>query len=443
MFNKLQESVRYVGVGTLTVVVVLAAFVATPAHAVPELMTAYGDQMAWTSAEANAMGNTGTAVYRGGLSNIFNPAFLTAETGQRFEVNFLLDQEHEDRFQPLFDNFDSWVADAAIASNRNHFWQSSFAFAFNAGTADQPVAIGLSMADRYSFDYKFEEELRNPNGRSIDNRDLVMEQRSFDVTGKLRNLSLGFGSEVYDGISVGGAIHYAYGNRDESKSLRDYFADDGDGSFYSVNDQDFEGVNYTIGVRGVINERLEVGAAWESALLVKGDGLYNMTTLTDTISIMGDRSIRYPNIYRVGFTFRPQTDPRTVFTIEVEYKPWSELEDSEIPAGGNPQNLNDVTDVRVGLEHTFYNGSPLRFGFRHYDSYMDRDASISVFSTGIGAPIAGGMITANIELSKSTSVMTHHFPYPTDFFGDQFTSADDARVEDTRFRVGVGYKVEF
>jgi len=52
---------------------------ASTAHAVPQLMTDYGDQVGWVSAESNAMGATGASVYRGGLSNIFNPAYLAME----------------------------------------------------------------------------------------------------------------------------------------------------------------------------------------------------------------------------------------------------------------------------------------------------------------------------------------------------------------------------
>jgi hypothetical protein len=57
--------------------------------------------------------------------------------------------------------------------------------------------------------------------------------------------------------------------------------------------------------------------------------------------------------------------------------------------------------------------------------------------------VAGGMMSVSVELSKATSVQGHQFPYPTDFFGDNFHDDPIARVEDTRFRVGVGYKVEF
>ena len=71
-----------------------------PASAVPALMTDYGDQFAWRGAEINGMGGTGSALYRGGLSTIYNPAFLVDEESVRLDVGFSLDQEHEDPHLP-------------------------------------------------------------------------------------------------------------------------------------------------------------------------------------------------------------------------------------------------------------------------------------------------------------------------------------------------------
>jgi len=366
---------------------------ASTAHAVPQLMTDYGDQVGWVSAESNAMGATGASVYRGGLSNIFNPAYLAMEKEFRFDANVSLDQQHEDRFQPLFDSFDNYVVDAAIASNRNHFWQTGFGFVSSLEKIGLPIAAGISLADRYAFGYNFEEEMRNPEGRppreGTDDlpRDALLEERIRTIEGTIRDLSLGLAMDVMDRVSVGAAVHYAYGDRNETNSVRDYI--DTDNSYTSTDNVQYDGVNFTLGGRVLLSERVELGVAWESALEASGDRTMTLSNAAGSELENDEHSITYPQVFRVGLTFQPRTDPRTVFTIEAEYKPWSELEDSDVTGSGNVQNLNDVTDVKVGLEHTFYNGIPLRFGFRHLDSYADRDASVSVFSSGVGAPIGG------------------------------------------------------
>ncbi len=435
--------------GALTALALLGLLVsAVPAGAVPQIMAEYGDQMAWRGADINAMGGTGVALYRGAISNIFNPAMLTGGPSDgRLDVSFSLDQEHEDRFQPLFDSFDSWVADAAIASNRNHYWQTGFGIAGSPLGTETPIRAGLSLVDRYPFQYTFNEELRNPSpfppGNGEPARDQIIEERHREVRGTLRTLSLGVGADVDDEIAIGMAVHYAFGKRKETNSVRDYVIDSN--SYNNVNEYDMNGINFTLGVRGKISERVEIGLAWESQLSTTGD--YSETHydagIDSTTEDKWGGYLRYPNIYRVGLTFMPRTDPQTIFTLEMEYSSWSELADSENPGYDNPQNLQDTMDVRIGLEHRFYNGLPLRFGFRHYDSYTDPESSASVFSAGTAMAIGRGELAVSLELGKITSIQPHQFPYPDDYFGDSFTSDPQARVEDTRFRIGVGYTQNF
>ena len=446
MINRMRSKPSTGWAGSLLILLAVAS-VAVPAGAVPQIMTAYGDQMPWLQADINAMGGTGTALYRGGMSNMFNPAFLVWEEGSRLDAGVCLDQEHEDRFQPLFDTFESYVTDAAIATNREHYWNTGFGAATRLGHGERPVVVGIALADRYPFQYRFWEELRNPSpytpGSGEPARDQIIAQREREVTGTLRDLSVGVGYGVDEIISIGAAAHYAFGTRKDVMTERDLV--DEDNSYNNIDEFEMNGVNFTVGLRGRVNERIEVGLAWESQLNVDGDrtveNYANDTgaTTTDTWSSY----VRYPNRYRAGLTFRPRTDPRTVFTMEVELVEWSELADSEIPGYDNPQNLKDGKDVRIGLEHTFYNGMPIRFGFRHFDSFADREVSASVFSAGVGMPLGGGMLSGSLELSKLTAVLTHQFSYPEDYFGDAYYSDPQARVEDTRFRVGVGYSVNF
>ncbi len=420
---------------------------ASTVGAVPQIMTEYGDQMAWRDAEINAMGGTGTALYRGGMSTIFNPAMLASAQTARFDISFSLDQEHEDRFQPLFDSFDSWVADAAIASNRHHYWQSGFALAGRPLGQDSPLSAAISLVDRYPFQYQFEEELRNPSpfppGRGEPARDAIIEERMRDVTGTLRFLSAGFGVDVGTRVSLGASINYAFGKRTEVNTVRDNV--DTLQSYHNEDVLDINGVNYILGARIAINERVELGLAWESELSADGtleQTHYSAATGLDSIPVV-DAYYRYPQRFRAGLTFRPQTDPRTTFTIEGEYIEWSKMEDSQLLSTDEPRPLSDTLDLRIGLEHLFYNGMPVRFGFRRYESYTDRETGGSVFSAGVGMKAMNGMVSFSVELAKIISIQPHQFPDPDDFFGDNYLADPEARVEDTRFRLGIGYTLDF
>jgi hypothetical protein len=149
----------------------------------------------------------------------------------------------------------------------------------------------------------------------------------------------------------------------------------------------------------------------------------------------------YPWCVRAGLAFRPRNELPTVFTLELEYRPWSEMRDGTL-ADTTPI-LNDATDIKMGVEHIFHNGMPLRFGFRYIPSYADRDAAVTAFTAGTGARVGNGRLNASLELAKTSSMLPHQFPYPENYFGDAFVADPLARVDDTRFRLGVSYAMEF
>lgn len=435
--------------GAATVVTAALACLALvgQAGAGPQLTTGYGDPFTWIGAESAAMAGSGVAIYRGGLSNVFNPAFLVVEDDRRLDAGIVLDQEHEDRFQPLFDSFESWVVDAAIASNRQHYWQSGFGYAARVGKGARAVAIGISLTDRYPYGYLFEEELRNPSpyppGSGEPARDMRIAARERQVTGTLRALSFGVATETSERVSLGAAFHYHYGTRRDASSSID-LDNAGTNEGYRTSDElKLQGLSASAGLRAQINERLDLGVAIESSLKATGDWRHQETVVapaavTDTtVNAFYD----YPWCARAGFAFRPRNELRTVFTVEVEYRPWSDLRDGTLD--DVTPILHDAAEVKVGVEHIFYNGMPLRFGFRYIGSYADRDASVTAFTAGTGAKVGEGRLSASVELAKTTSVLAHQFGYPANYFGDSFVTDPMARVEDTRFRVGVSYAMEF
>ncbi len=422
----------------VTGLVALLVAAVGPAAADPALNTRYGDPATSLSAEIDAMAGTGTALYRGGFSNVLNPAMLTAGPDEtRVDGAFSLSQAHEDRFIPLFDTFTSYVTDTAIATNRHHYFGTGFALARRLPVAWRPVTAALSLTDRYSFAYDFSEQIRDPDSFNSP-RDAVLQERAVEIDGMLRALSGGAAIELGPRVSLGVAAHYAFGGRDQTRQVRDYDAPAS--SLLENSDFDMEGLNFTFGARLHVDERLELGLSYESPLAVTGN------TLTETFygaypdsvrSLTGTTGVDYPRAWRGGLAYRPRSAPRTVFTVDAAWREWSELDDSRL-AGDNPLLLEDALDVAIGIEHRFYNGLPVRFGFRRLDAYDDREVGASFFTAGVGLAAGGGTVSVSAELSKMTSINNHWFAYPADFVVER-----QARVEDTKFRLGVGWSRAF
>lgn len=417
----------------------LLAFAAAPAIANPALDTRYGNPAASLSPETDAMAGAGAALYRGGFSTVLNPACLSAETGARLDAAIYLAQEHEDRLAPLFDSFGSYVTDTAIASNRHHYFGTGLAAVRRLGRGARPITAALSLTDRYGFAYDFAEDLLDPNPFASP-RDALLYQRAVEVDGALRALSGGAAVELRPGWSLGAALHYSFGTRAETRRVRDYRAPQN--SYRLAEDFEQDGVNATLGALLRIDARLDVGFAYETPLSASGtatlDTLYASDPVPTVRRSRRDRTVDYPGRYRAGLVYRPRTDPRTTFTVDAVLTPWSDLEDSWVPGDDNPLGLHDTWDVRIGLEHLFRNGVPVRFGWRRLDSYADREAGALFFTAGTGFPAAGGAIAVAAELGKVSSEQDNWFAYPAGYAAPGRT-----RVENTVFRLGAGFTRSF
>jgi opacity protein-like surface antigen len=408
-----------------------------PVGAVPQIESTYGGQSPWYSAELNAQANTGAAVGRGGLSNLLNPAGLAWSQGLQLDLGLSVVQHQEDRFMPVFDTFENRVIDMAIASNQKTWLGGGFGLALR--NPKLPVVVGLSLAERYPFRYYFAEEIRDPSPFSSP-RDRILEERQYEVTGVLRTVSCGLAGQLFgERLAVGGSVHYAFGERNERWLLRDNHLQDGDQSFEGRRDWDLSGFHATLGVQGRVSDRVTLGLAYETRLEVDGDHLEYLYTpdLEEPDEFSSRQALKYPAYWRAGLAFYPRNDPRTVLTADVVYADWTELEDSRLESA-ELSYLQEVVDVRIGVEHTFYNQARLRFGFRRYDSYADREGGNSVFSVGAGWLVAAGQMSVSLELNKLQSVLPHIFEYDPEYHAE-----DEARVDDRRVRLGLSWSRGF
>ncbi|HOX25872.1 MAG TPA: hypothetical protein PLL30_10115 [Candidatus Krumholzibacteria bacterium] len=408
-----------------------------PAGAVPQIESTYGGQSPWYAAELNAMAGAGTAAGRGGLSNLLNPAGLAWTAGRRLDAGFTTTRHEENRFVPVFDSFESYVTDMAIASNQHSWLGGSFGLAVPLDLDRLPAVVGLSLADRYPYQYRFDEELRDPSPFS-DPRDRILEEREYEVTGALQFLSLGIATEPVAGrLAVGAAVHYGFGDHNETWLVRDNALADGDQSYDRRQEWTLSGVAATFGVQGKVHERLALGVAYETRLSADGDYVVTEQNAGEAqpTEVATEETLKYPAEWRFGAAFYPRSDPRTTFLVDVVYTDWTKLADSR---SDEQLALEDVVDVRIGLEHTFLSDTRLRFGFRRYDSYATSEGGNSVYSAGAGFPLLAGELSVSLELNKVASHEPHIFGYPADY-----VAYPEARVEDSRTRFGLGWSREF
>jgi hypothetical protein len=409
------------------------------AGALTILDAGFGSPQGGAGPRSLAMGSTGASLYQGSQGLFFNPATLLPET-RWGSVDFSLGlaQATEDRLVPLWDSFNSYVDDTIVATNRRRYGNATGGAIVRLPGTDMALAIGVF--DRYDFRYDYFEEFRNPVGTTTGNvRDHVIETRTIEQAGALRAISAGYSAEIADRVQLGLAVHRYTG--DPSREVRRANHDSLVTSVKSV-DQELRGWGWSVGAWGRPTERLDIGISFEGPFTAKG----SRTTLADSIRPTkrittggaADRSVDYPGTLRFGATYHPRNRLRTTFAVELERRFWESLGSPAASVFGDTLRARDTWDLRVGLEHVFYNGLPVRFGFRYLENYADPESERSIFSAGLGYRAAGFTFDVTGLLQRQTSRQAFLFDPSYRSRNNYNAPGTKEKVEDTIVQLVVG-----
>ena len=95
---------------------------------------------------------------------------------------------------------------------------------------------------------------------------------------------------------------------------------------------------------------------------------------------------------------------------------------------GDSLNLRNTWDLRVGVEHVFYNDLPFRVGFRYLENYADPESARSLYSLGLGY-LFGKL---GLDVTGIYGRQTSRQPFLFDpSYGAFPAPASDERVEDS------------
>ena len=186
-------------------IVLGAALVAGPVHADSALDRYFGTPQLGQSVRSFSLGGAGSALNQGAYSLVDNPAGMAVESGSRVDLNVSLARSSEIRFVPLFDTFDSYVDDAAIAVNDHQYASLTGGVLWDTGFGTG-LKIGLGLFDRYDPRYDYQDERR-----STSTSDQLLAERFITTTGVLRAVSLGAALPIRLGSAAGLAVNWYYG----------------------------------------------------------------------------------------------------------------------------------------------------------------------------------------------------------------------------------------
>lgn len=412
------------------------------AHAITYLDTSYGTPTGTALGRGAAMGATGVSLFQGSQSLVNNPALLALQP-QRVHGDFLfgVTQTAEDRLVPLYDSFDAYVNETTIATNRNTYAVAQGGLLWRL-PQERPMTLAAGVYERYDFDYDYFEEVRDPDVFS-DPRDALLGQRTLAVEGMLRSLSLGYGAEIIPPVRLGFSVHYYFGNVDMARKETDFQTNTSQSTTVR---RELDGWGWSVGGQGSVNEHVDLAASYEGSFSVNGPHTLRETDTSLSQPVVRDlrteETIDYPGTLRFGATYRPQNQLATTFSVEGVRRFWSDLNDSfRTTVLGDTYTLRDTWDLRVGLEHVFYNGMPLRFGFRYLENYADPEAKRSIFSAGLGYLFAGTHFDVTALYHRQTS--RQEFLFDPSRLPDFPAPNSDVKVEDSILQLVFGISRTF
>jgi hypothetical protein len=422
--------------GWISVVALIGAG-AAPAAAYTFLDRAYGTPELGNSARSRGMGGAGAALGNGSFSLLDNPGALALSRGTSLQLTGYVARASENRFVPLFDTFDSYVDESAIAVNNTGYGGIQGGFVLDEW-GEKGLIVSGGVFTRLDPRYDYYDERRSTDTLvDPEQRDKIVNNRVIRTEGRLYSASLGVALPVNEELGVGAAVHYYWGTFDDRDGL--IVTPDGevltsDTTRVVQAERKFEGFSLGLGFAGRISERLDVGASVETSPTLDVDyTTWENGVLTTPDSAGTDLDL--PVRIQAGIAYRPRNTFRTTFAADLVYMPWTATQDEL-----RPEPVNDTWEARFGLEHVFYNNLPARLGFRYGESYAMDEADRSVFTFGVGYVLTHMKIDLGGEVEKRN---TRQAPIRPRADQGPYVGLKNDRVEDTLVRLFLGLEYGF
>ncbi len=353
-----------------------------------ELVT--GDEGLVPDARSIALGRTRVGDGAGAFTAHTNPAFLDGTADPRVGIGGNAMLLKETRSTPAYDSFDAFLVESIYVLNDEVRYEGGVGAtgSFAREWVEGGVGVGVSWAPVRDFQYSYVEEVRD-NDSFTRPRDQLLGVHEIGSSGNISAFTLGFGLHPFPEVSAGGSVERLHGGFDYLRRTR--FVREGTQEASTFDVDDLAGWRGVFGVAYHPSHRLAASITWRTETNLDGDfertgdplAFSFLGSLEDPGASAGEFDIRYPHEVGIGASWRPKARSRTLVRGEANWTQWSEF--ASDAAVGAP--LDDVVDVRFGIEHVFYNDLPVRFGFLYEPSPRDEEIAGTSFTFGGGLPV--------------------------------------------------------
>lgn len=401
----MSRGARGFGMGLLAGLVVCGA-VGAFGYTLPGVR-AYGDPVSGQTARSLAMGGTGIAA-EPGIGRLFaNPALLAFSESRRIEASLGIARPGEVRTQEVFDSFDNTVGEATLAANTHYYVRPSL---WGVLRPFGRVTLAVGGRERLDFDYEYHQEIRDNFYYRLGSHDL-------EVRGALYEWSLGMGLRPTPSLGFGLTMSGFRGEARWRWQRTDPSVDTTETSSVGLS-----GWDVTVGGAAKLGERFVLG------VLARTGGDVEWSAASGAV---GDMTVAYPPSVGAGIEFTAANRFPALLCWDVLYTPWSNL-----TIDGEDAELDDVWELRFGIEHEMADGLLVRAGFRWEPSYVNGEIAQAALGTGLGWKMGDFGIDLASELGRRGYRSGEIMASDTDF-------PEPVEVEETLVRLAATVWREF
>ncbi|MCC7431470.1 outer membrane protein transport protein [bacterium] len=462
------------------ITVLLCTLAASQANAFTFSDQGYGAKFSTYNARSLALGSTQIASDYTPTSLTKNPALLGIGKNYKFSLGSNFTGVAERRSMPIYDSFDSRTVETTVAKNNNVYYNPYFALSLAHDFGFGRLGLGIGYFPVYSFDYNYEEPIRNNDPFSKTTRDVIIARATRKMEGTLNAWNFGI-SENYGKISFGGTVQ-VYGSKKLKfqEKLLDVTGGKNISNDQIIDVQDYDlqvtdklkntpvGLNF--GAFYEVNERISVGAYFQTSVefKFKNDRIYFASEGigTDTLSIeqileiSGNQNVKInssyayktPKSFGAGIAFRPRNEFNGKIYFDVDYTNWKSIGTDTTFTGESERNLyrstslyqtinldsslaptgkfQDTWEFRFGVEYIFENGLPVRFGFNYAPTYVFKDVIYTNVSVGTGWEFGNLSLDFAIALG-SVDYQQNHLFSPELYYKNPVQQQKTVRVKDS------------
>lgn len=352
------------------------------------------------SARSLALGGNVMALEQHPAAGLNNPAMLYMP-GDALRVHSNLNTASfiERRSFPVQDSFGDYLAENDYVSNRYQKFEGDLALYYS----QKGFSASAGWYSLENFNYDYQEEIRSDMGSGAYNRDPLAGYHKISFKGMTHGFNLALAHDIGERFAVGYAYTKYFGAGFEEgygviPILNDPKLSSSDTTYFPVSPTKGSGSNVNLGITAKVTERLQLGLSGTLAGIYTMEGTHMIAGMDSSLllpaySVEPDSArkviIDRPNTYSFSLKYIPGNELKTTIYAQFDVTDWRTYAAGYFDSADSLVSLfepgySPSWAMRAGVEHVFFTGVPLRFGFTYEKNPMNNDMNRSTINVGSG-----------------------------------------------------------